>query len=298
VNKIRCGLIMAAAAAVLVLDGCSTLSAIFPKRRDPGTVEIVSLSEPAAKNTIDRQGTASGAVSAGKSGTAAAAPKKPSASDDIPLYGGTGPLPAAAPQQSAGASDGIEIIDSHESSVPPAAPAKAESQWPAAKPAAEAQAAKPATEAQAAKPAAPAAEKAPAENAKLLQASSILVKKGISTAGSGSIYIEKIAVDAPYKHDTAALTAAVEKQIRSSGKFTMADSRAVSNIRGSLEYQNVSGGNWASLIKLAKSQNIDKAFYGAIGSTGDSVYLDYSIIDVKSGAILWEDTVHVDGAAH
>jgi len=279
VNKIRCGLIMAAAAAVLVLDGCSTLSAIFPKRRDPGTVEIVSLSEPAAKNTIDRQGTASGAVSAGKSGTAAAAPKKPSASDDIPLYGGTGPLPAAAPQQSAGASDGIEIIDSHESSVPPAAPAKAESQWPAAK------------------PAAPAAEKAPAENAKLLQASSILVKKGISTAGSGSIYIEKIAVDAPYKHDTAALTAAVEKQIRSSGKFTMADSRAVSNIRGSLEYQNVSGGNWASLIKLAKSQNIDKAFYGAIGSTGDSVYLDYSIIDVKSGAILWEDTVHVDGAA-
>jgi PBP1b-binding outer membrane lipoprotein LpoB len=270
---------MAAAAAVLVLDGCSTLSAIFPKRRDPGTVEIVSLSEPAAKNTIDRQGTASGAVSAGKSGTAAAAPKKPSASDDIPLYGGTGPLPAAAPQQSAGASDGIEIIDSHESSVPPAAPAKAESQWPAAK------------------PAAPAAEKAPAENAKLLQASSILVKKGISTAGSGSIYIEKIAVDAPYKHDTAALTAAVEKQIRSSGKFTMADSRAVSNIRGSLEYQNVSGGNWASLIKLAKSQNIDKAFYGAIGSTGDSVYLDYSIIDVKSGAILWEDTVHVDGAA-
>ncbi len=279
---------MAAAAAVLVLDGCSTLSAIFPKRRDPGTVEIVSLSEPAAKNTIDRQGTASGAVSAGKSGTAAAAPKKPSASDDIPLYGGTGPLPAAAPQQSAGASDGIEIIDSHESSVPPAAPAKAESQWPAAKPAAEAQAAK---------PAAPAAEKAPAENAKLLQASSILVKKGISTAGSGSIYIEKIAVDAPYKHDTAALTAAVEKQIRSSGKFTMADSRAVSNIRGSLEYQNVSGGNWASLIKLAKSQNIDKAFYGAIGSTGDSVYLDYSIIDVKSGAILWEDTVHVDGAA-
>ena len=133
--------------------------------------------------------------------------------------------------------------------------------------------------------------------AKLLQASSILVKKGISTAGSGSIYIEKIAVDAPYKHDTAALTAAVEKQIRSSGKFTMADSRAVSNIRGSLEYQNVSGGNWASLIKLAKSQNIDKAFYGAIGSTGDSVYLDYSIIDVKSGAILWEDTVHVDGAA-
>lgn len=279
-NKIRCGLIMAAAAAVLVLDGCSTLSAIFPKRRDPGTVEIVSLSEPAAKNTIDRQGTASGAVSAGKSGTAAAAPKKPSASDDIPLYGGTGPLPAAAPQQSAGASDGIEIIDSHESSVPPAAPAKAESQWPAAK------------------PAAPAAEKAPAENAKLLQASSILVKKGISTAGSGSIYIEKIAVDAPYKHDTAALTAAVEKQIRSSGKFTMADSRAVSNIRGSLEYQNVSGGNWASLIKLAKSQNIDKAFYGAIGSTGDSVYLDYSIIDVKSGAILWEDTVHVDGAAH
>lgn len=281
-NKIRCGLIMAAAAAVLVLDGCSTLSAIFPKRRDPGTVEIVSLSEPAAKNTIDRQGTASGAVSAGKSGksgTAAAAPKKPSASDDIPLYGGTGPLPAAAPQQSAGASDGIEIIDSHESSVPPAAPAKAESQWPAAK------------------PAAPAAEKAPAENAKLLQASSILVKKGISTAGSGSIYIEKIAVDAPYKHDTAALTAAVEKQIRSSGKFTMADSRAVSNIRGSLEYQNVSGGNWASLIKLAKSQNIDKAFYGAIGSTGDSVYLDYSIIDVKSGAILWEDTVHVDGAA-
>ena len=296
-NKIRCGLIMAAAAAVLVLDGCSTLSAIFPKRRDPGTVEIVSLSEPAAKNTIDRQGTASGAVSAGKSGTAAAAPKKPSASDDIPLYGGTGPLPAAAPQQSAGASDGIEIIDSHESSVPPAAPAKAESQWPAAKPAAEAQAAKPATEAQAAKPAAPAAEKAPAENAKLLQASSILVKKGISTPGSGSIYIEKIAVDAPYKHDTAALTAAVEKQIRSSGKFTMADSRAVSNIRGSLEYQNVSGGNWASLIKLAKSQNIDKAFYGAIGSTGDSVYLDYSIIDVKSGAILWEDTVHVDGAA-
>jgi len=280
VNKIRCGLIMAAAAAVLVLDGCSTLSAIFPKRRDPGTVEIVSLSEPAAKNTIDRQGTASGAVSAGKSGTAAAAPKKPSASDDIPLYGGTGPLPAAAPQQSAGASDGIEIIDSHESSVPPAVPAKAESQWPAAK------------------PAAPAAEKAPAENAKLLQASSILVKKGISTAGSGSIYIEKIAVDAPYKHDTAALTAAVEKQIRSSGKFTMADSRAVSNIRGSLEYQNVSGGNWASLIKLAKSQNIDKAFYGAIGSTGDSVYLDYSIIDVKSGAILWEDTVHVDGAAH
>ena len=279
---------MAAAAAVLVLDGCSTLSAIFPKRRDPGTVEIVSLSEPAAKNTIDRQGTASGAVSAGKSGTAAAAPKKPSASDDIPLYGGTGPLPAAAPQQSAGASDGIEIIDSHESSVPPAAPAKAESQWPAAKPAAEAQAAK---------PAAPAAEKAPAENAKLLQASSILVKKGISTAGSGSIYIEKIAVDAPYKHDTAALTAAVEKQIRSSGKFTMADSRAISNIRGSLEYQNVSGGNWASLIKLAKSQNIDKAFYGAIGSTGDSVYLDYSIIDVKSGAILWEDTVHVDGAA-
>ena len=278
-NKIRCGLIMAAAAAVLVLDGCSTLSAIFPKRRDPGTVEIVSLSEPAAKNTIDRQGTASGAVSAGKSGTAAAAPKKPSASDDIPLYGGTGPLPAAAPQQSAGASDGIEIIDSHESSVPPAAPAKAESQWPAAK------------------PAAPAAEKAPAENAKLLQASSILVKKGISTAGSGSIYIEKIAVDAPYKHDTAALTAAVEKQIRSSGKFTMADSRAVSHIRGSLEYQNVSGGNWASLIKLAKSQNIDKAFYGAIGSTGDSVYLDYSIIDVKSGAILWEDTVHVDGAA-
>lgn len=278
-NKIRCGLIMAAAAAVLVLDGCSTLSAIFPKRRDPGTVEIVSLSEPAAKNTIDRQGTASGAVSAGKSGTAAAAPKKPSASDDIPLYGGTGPLPAAAPQQSAGASDGIEIIDSHESSVPPAAPAKAESQWPAAK------------------PAAPAAEKAPAENAKLLQASSILVKKGISTAGSGSIYIEKIAVDAPYKHDTAALTAAVEKQIRCSGKFTMADSRAVSNIRGSLEYQNVSGGNWASLIKLAKSQNIDKAFYGAIGSTGDSVYLDYSIIDVKSGAILWEDTVHVDGAA-
>ena len=278
-NKIRCGLIMAAAAAVLVLDGCSTLSAIFPKRRDPGTVEIVSRSEPAAKNTIDRQGTASGAVSAGKSGTAAAAPKKPSASDDIPLYGGTGPLPAAAPQQSAGASDGIEIIDSHESSVPPAAPAKAESQWPAAK------------------PAAPAAEKAPAENAKLLQASSILVKKGISTAGSGSIYIEKIAVDAPYKHDTAALTAAVEKQIRSSGKFTMADSRAVSNIRGSLEYQNVSGGNWASLIKLAKSQNIDKAFYGAIGSTGDSVYLDYSIIDVKSGAILWEDTVHVDGAA-
>ena len=278
-NKIRCGLIMAAAAAVLVLDGCSTLSAIFPKRRDPGTVEIVSLSEPAATNTIDRQGTASGAVSAGKSGTAAAAPKKPSASDDIPLYGGTGPLPAAAPQQSAGASDGIEIIDSHESSVPPAAPAKAESQWPAAK------------------PAAPAAEKAPAENAKLLQASSILVKKGISTAGSGSIYIEKIAVDAPYKHDTAALTAAVEKQIRSSGKFTMADSRAVSNIRGSLEYQNVSGGNWASLIKLAKSQNIDKAFYGAIGSTGDSVYLDYSIIDVKSGAILWEDTVHVDGAA-
>ena len=278
-NKIRCGLIMAAAAAVLVLDGCSTLSAIFPKRRGPGTVEIVSLSEPAAKNTIDRQGTASGAVSAGKSGTAAAAPKKPSASDDIPLYGGTGPLPAAAPQQSAGASDGIEIIDSHESSVPPAAPAKAESQWPAAK------------------PAAPAAEKAPAENAKLLQASSILVKKGISTAGSGSIYIEKIAVDAPYKHDTAALTAAVEKQIRSSGKFTMADSRAVSNIRGSLEYQNVSGGNWASLIKLAKSQNIDKAFYGAIGSTGDSVYLDYSIIDVKSGAILWEDTVHVDGAA-
>lgn len=278
-NKIRCGLIMAAAAAVLVLDGCSTLSAIFPKRRDPGTVEIVSLSEPAAKNTIDRQGTASGAVSAGKSGTAAAAPKKPSASDDIPLYGGTGPLPAAAPQQSAGASDGIEIIDSHESSVPPAAPAKAESQWPAAK------------------PAAPAAEKAPAENVKLLQASSILVKKGISTAGSGSIYIEKIAVDAPYKHDTAALTAAVEKQIRSSGKFTMADSRAVSNIRGSLEYQNVSGGNWASLIKLAKSQNIDKAFYGAIGSTGDSVYLDYSIIDVKSGAILWEDTVHVDGAA-
>ena len=278
-NKIRCGLIMAAAAAVLVLDGCSTLSAIFPKRRDPGTVEIVSLSEPAAKNTIDRQGTASGAVSAGKSGTAAAAPKKPSASDDIPLYGGTGPLPAAAPQQSAGASDGIEIIDSHESSVPPAAPAKAESQWPAAK------------------PAAPAAEKAPEENAKLLQASSILVKKGISTAGSGSIYIEKIAVDAPYKHDTAALTAAVEKQIRSSGKFTMADSRAVSNIRGSLEYQNVSGGNWASLIKLAKSQNIDKAFYGAIGSTGDSVYLDYSIIDVKSGAILWEDTVHVDGAA-
>lgn len=278
-NKIRCGLIMAAAAAVLVLDGCSTLSAIFPKRRDPGTVEIVSLSEPAAKNTIDRQGTASGAVSAGKSGTAAAAPKKPSASDDIPLYGGTGPLPAAAPQQSAGASDGIEIIDSHESSVPPAAPAKAESQWPAAK------------------PAAPAAEKAPAENAKLLQASSILVKKGISTAGSGSIYIEKIAVDAPYKHDTAALTAAVEKQIRSSGKFTMAESRAVSNIRGSLEYQNVSGGNWASLIKLAKSQNIDKAFYGAIGSTGDSVYLDYSIIDVKSGAILWEDTVHVDGAA-
>ena len=278
-NKIRCGLIMAAAAAVLVLDGCSTLSAIFPKRRDPGTVEIVSLSEPAAKNTIDRQGTASGAVSAGKSGTAAAAPKKPSASDDIPLYGGTGPLPAAAPQQSAGASDGIEIIDSHESSVPPAAPAKAESQWPAAK------------------PAAPAAEKAPAENAKLLQASSILVKKGISTAGSGSIYIEKIAVDAPYKHDTAALTAAVEKQIRSSGKFTMADSRAVSNIRGSLEYQNVSGGNWASLIKLAKSQNTDKAFYGAIGSTGDSVYLDYSIIDVKSGAILWEDTVHVDGAA-
>ena len=278
-NKIRCGLIMAAAAAVLVLDGCSTLSAIFPKRRDPGTVEIVSLSEPAAKNTIDRQGTASGAVSAGKSGTAAAAPKKPSASDDIPLYGGTGPLPAAAPQQSAGASDGIEIIDSHESSVPPAAPAKAESQWPAAK------------------PAAPAAEKAPAENAKLLQASSILVKKGISTAGSGSIYIEKIAVDAPYKHDTAALTAAVEKQIRSSGKFTMADSRAVSNIRGSLEYQNVSGGNWASLIKLAKSQNIDKGFYGAIGSTGDSVYLDYSIIDVKSGAILWEDTVHVDGAA-
>ena len=278
-NKIRCGLIMAAAAAVLVLDGCSTLSAIFPKRRDPGTVEIVSLSEPAAKNTIDRQGTASGAVSAGKSGTAATAPKKPSASDDIPLYGGTGPLPAAAPQQSAGASDGIEIIDSHESSVPPAAPAKAESQWPAAK------------------PAAPAAEKAPAENAKLLQASSILVKKGISTAGSGSIYIEKIAVDAPYKHDTAALTAAVEKQIRSSGKFTMADSRAVSNIRGSLEYQNVSGGNWASLIKLAKSQNIDKAFYGAIGSTGDSVYLDYSIIDVKSGAILWEDTVHVDGAA-
>lgn len=270
---------MAAAAAVLVLDGCSTLSAIFPKRRDPGTVEIVSLSEPAAKNTIDRQGTASGAVSAGKSGTAAAAPKKHSASDDIPLYGGTGPLPAAAPQQSAGASDGIEIIDSHESSVPPAAPAKAESQWPAAK------------------PAAPAAEKAPAENAKLLQASSILVKKGISTAGSGSIYIEKIAVDAPYKHDTAALTAAVEKQIRSSGKFTMADSRAVSNIRGSLEYQNVSGGNWASLIKLAKSQNIDKAFYGAIGSTGDSVYLDYSIIDVKSGAILWEDTVHVDGAA-
>jgi PBP1b-binding outer membrane lipoprotein LpoB len=270
---------MAAAAAVLVLDGCSTLSAIFPKRRDPGTVEIVSLSEPAAKNTIDRQGTASGAVSAGKSGTAAAAPKKPSASDDIPLYGGTGPLPAAAPQQSAGASDGIEIIDSHESSVPPAAPAKAESQWPAAK------------------PAAPAAEKAPAENAKLLQASSILVKKGISTAGSGSIYIEKIAVDAPYKHDTAALTAAVEKQIRSSGKFNMADSRAVSNIRGSLEYQNVSGGNWASLIKLAKSQNIDKAFYGAIGSTGDSVYLDYSIIDVKSGAILWEDTVHVDGAA-
>ena len=287
-NKIRCGLIMAAAAAVLVLDGCSTLSAIFPKRRDPGTVEIVSLSEPAAKNTIDRQGTASGAVSAGKSGTAAAAPKKPAASDDIPLYGGTGPLPAAAPQQSAGASDGIEIIDSHESSVPPSAPAKAESQWPAAKPAAEAQAAK---------PAAPAAEKAPAENAKLLQASSILVKKGISTAGSGSIYIEKIAVDAPYKHDTAALTAAVEKQIRSSGKFTMADSRAVSNIRGSLEYQNVSGGNWASLIKLAKSQNIDKAFYGAIGSTGDSVYLDYSIIDVKSGAILWEDTVHVDGAA-
>lgn len=278
-NKIRCGLIMAAAAAVLVLDGCSTLSAIFPKRRDPGTVEIVSLSEPAAKNTIDRQGTASGAVSAGKSGTAAAAPKKPSASDDIPLYGGTGPLPAAAPQQSAGASDGIEIIDSHESSVPPAAPAKAESQWPAAK------------------PVAPAAEKATAENAKLLQASSILVKKGISTAGSGSIYIEKIAVDAPYKHDTAALTAAVEKQIRSSGKFTMADSRAVSNIRGSLEYQNVSGGNWASLIKLAKSQNIDKAFYGAIGSTGDSVYLDYSIIDVKSGAILWEDTVHVDGAA-
>ena len=129
-NKIRCGLIMAAAAAVLLLDGCSTLSAIFPKRRDPGTVEIVSLSEPAAKNTIDRQGTASGAVSAGKSGTAAAAPKKPSASDDIPLYGGTGPLPAAAPQQSAGASDGIEIIDSHESSVPPAAPAKARSLQP------------------------------------------------------------------------------------------------------------------------------------------------------------------------
>ena len=290
VNKIHCGLIAAAAAAVLFLDGCSTLSAIFPKRRDPGALEIVSLSEPAAKNTVDRQSAGSGAASAGNtSGKTQASSGKASAADDIPLYGSSGTLPAAGPEPAAESPGVIEIIDSHETQVPSAAPLPAETVKTEQKPAAAAPAGKTQSPA-------PAAENS-GEDSKLLRASSILVKKGISTAGSGSIYIERIAVDPPYKHDTRALTAAVEKQIRDSGKFTLADSRAVSNIRGSLEYQNVSGGNWASLIKLAKSQNIDKAFYGAMGSTGDSLYLDYSIIDVKSGAILWEDTVHVDGAA-
>lgn len=152
-----------------------------------------------------------------------------------------------------------------------------------------------------AEPTEPVARDEPVQSSKVVRFADIkswsddMIDSSVSYMEKGSVvYVEDIAVDPPFKYDTAMLTKSVNDRYAASGLCQMASKESVKDLRSRIEYRDVAGGDWASLATLARSQNYDYVFYGSTGLENKRLYLTYYLIKVSTGEIVWDSTKFVN----
>ncbi|MCH7370937.1 penicillin-binding protein activator LpoB [Aeromonas sp. MR16] len=86
--------------------------------------------------------------------------------------------------------------------------------------------------------------------------------------------------------NTQPMAVAMSQRIQQHGGFSFADPGQVSAITGQLEYQQ-GGMNPASLVRLGRQTGAGYMLYGDLVSEGSRYRLAMSLMDLKSGELLW-----------
>lgn len=84
---------------------------------------------------------------------------------------------------------------------------------------------------------------------------------------------------------TQPMAIAMSQRIQQHGGFSFADPGQVAAITGQLEYQQ--GGNPASLVRLGRQTGANYMLYGDLVSEGTGYRLAMTLMDLKSGELLW-----------
>ncbi|MGY6039245.1 penicillin-binding protein activator LpoB [Aeromonas sp. AE23HZ002T15] len=85
---------------------------------------------------------------------------------------------------------------------------------------------------------------------------------------------------------TQPMAVAMSQRIQQHGGFSFADPGQVAAITGQLEYQQ-GGMNPASLVRLGRQTGANYMLYGDLVSEGSRYSLAMSLMDLKSGELLW-----------
>ncbi|MGY3902451.1 penicillin-binding protein activator LpoB [Aeromonas lusitana] len=85
---------------------------------------------------------------------------------------------------------------------------------------------------------------------------------------------------------TQPMAVAMSQRIQQHGGFSFADPGQVAAITGQLEYQQ-GGMNPASLVRLGRQTGANYMLYGDLVSEGSHYRLAMSLMDLKSGELLW-----------
>lgn len=86
--------------------------------------------------------------------------------------------------------------------------------------------------------------------------------------------------------DTRAMAAAMSKRIQSRSGFRFVDPGQVAAITGQLEYQQ-GGMNPASLVRLGRQTGAGYMLYGDLVAEGSRYRLTMSLMELRSGELLW-----------
>lgn len=86
--------------------------------------------------------------------------------------------------------------------------------------------------------------------------------------------------------NTQPMAIAMSQRIQQHGGFSFADPGQVSAITSQLEYQQ-GGMNPASLVRLGRQTGANYMLYGDLVSEGSRYRLAMSLMDLKSGELLW-----------
>lgn len=86
--------------------------------------------------------------------------------------------------------------------------------------------------------------------------------------------------------NTQPMAVAMSQRIQQHGGFSFADPGQVAAITGQLEYQQ-GGMNPASLVRLGRQTGAGYMLYGDLVSEGSRYRLAMSLMDLKSGELLW-----------